>query len=188
MRFHQKIHIRSCEWTSRSDSQEKVDPGELITSIDDSHSVTLMISVEFSTIPTFDCLQLNSWRQQLVKIGSIVLGLKSKEGYESETVWWTEGRRPSLLIISSSSCFWYSRTELSSFMYLIASFRISLLLNFRSGGWVGTSLLKSAKAPFTFCCLCRSRLFVNTLRTFFRGGDDVFARLLPLLYLIHLIH
>lgn len=73
-------------------------------------------------------------------------------------------------IILSSSLFWDSKTVMRSLMYLMASFRISALLNFLSGGWVGTNRLKSEKAPFTFCCLHLSRLLVKTLLTTFLTG------------------
>jgi len=56
-------------------------------------------------------------------------------------------------------------------MYLIAMRRISFLLSFLSGGWVGTSFLSSAYALVTFCCRHLSRLLVNILRTI-RGGVD----------------
>ncbi|MEE6518969.1 hypothetical protein FKM82_030335 [Ascaphus truei] len=52
-------------------------------------------------------------------------------------------------------------------MYLMASLRISFLLSFLSGGWVGISFRSSAKAPFTFCCRQRSRLLVKTRRATF---------------------
>ena len=60
------------------------------------------------------------------------------------------------------SCQW--RTPCSSRMYLMASFRISLLLNFLSAGCVGRSRRKSAKAPLTFCCRNRSRWLEKILR------------------------
>ena len=46
----------------------------------------------------------------------------------------------------------------------MASFKISLLLNFLSAGCVGRSRLKSAKAPLTFCCRNLSRWFENIFR------------------------
>lgn len=71
--------------------------------------------------------------------------------------------------VLGSFFFWYSRIELRSLMYLIASLSISFLLSFLSGGCVGTSLRRSANAPLTFCCRQRSRLLVNILRTSFLG-------------------
>lgn len=52
-------------------------------------------------------------------------------------------------------------------MYFIARRKISFLLSFLSGGWVGMSLRSSAKAPLTFCCLHLSRLLVKMRRTTF---------------------
>lgn len=54
-------------------------------------------------------------------------------------------------------------------MYRMARRRISFLLSFLSGGCVGISFRSSAKAPLTFCCLQRSRLFVKTRRATFCG-------------------
>lgn len=49
--------------------------------------------------------------------------------------------------------------------YLMAIRRISFFDNFLSGGCVGTNFRSSAKAPLTFCCLQRSRLFVKSFLT-----------------------
>lgn len=49
-------------------------------------------------------------------------------------------------------------------MYLMANRRISFLLSFFSGGYVGTSLRSSANAPLTFCWRQRSRLLLKVLR------------------------
>ena len=68
-----------------------------------------------------------------------------------------------------SSC--HFKTPCNNLMYLMESFKISLLLNFLSMGWVGKSLLSSAKAPLTFCCRNLSRWFENTLRP--EGGAEV---------------
>lgn len=50
-------------------------------------------------------------------------------------------------------------------MYLRARRRISFLLSFLSGGWVGMRRRSSANAPFTFCWRHRSRLLVKIRRT-----------------------
>ena len=55
-------------------------------------------------------------------------------------------------------------------MYLMVRRRISFLLSFLSGGWVGTSLRNSANAPLTFCWRQRSRLLVKTRRWILRTG------------------
>ena len=61
-----------------------------------------------------------------------------------------------------SSC--HFKTPCNNLMYLMESFKISLLLNFLSIGWVGKSLLSSAKAPLTFCCRNLSLWFEKTFR------------------------
>lgn len=60
---------------------------------------------------------------------------------------------------------WSLSSLAKKLMYFIAKRKISFLLSFLSGGWVGMSLRSSAKAPLTFCCLHLSRLFVNMRRT-----------------------
>lgn len=46
-------------------------------------------------------------------------------------------------------------------MYLMAKRRVSFLLSFLSGGWVGMSFLSLAKALLTFCCLHLSLVLVK---------------------------
>ncbi len=60
---------------------------------------------------------------------------------------------------------WSLRSLARKLMYFMARRRISFLLSFLSGGWVGMSFRRSAKAPFTFCCRQRSRVFVKIRRT-----------------------
>lgn len=69
---------------------------------------------------------------------------------------------------------WSSRRLERKLIYFIASLRISFLLSFLSGGWVGMSLRSSANAPFTFCCRQRSRLFVKMRRTIFGWPAVIF--------------
>lgn len=64
---------------------------------------------------------------------------------------------------------WSPNKPTRKVMYRMARRRISFLLSFLSGGWVGISFRSSAKAPFTFCCLQRSRLLVKTRRATFCG-------------------
>lgn len=65
----------------------------------------------------------------------------------------------------SPSCSWSLRSLAKKLIYFMARRRISFLLSFLSGGWVGISLRSSEKAPLTFCCLHLSLLFVKILRT-----------------------
>lgn len=74
---------------------------------------------------------------------------------------------PSVVLPTFLPPSWSSRRLERKLMYFIASRRISFLLSFLSGGWVGMSLRSSANAPFTFCCRQRSRLFVKIRRTIF---------------------
>lgn len=74
---------------------------------------------------------------------------------------------PSVVLLTFLPPSWSSRRLDRKLMYFIASRRISFLLNFLSGGWVGMSLRSSANAPFTFCCRQRSRLLVKMRRTIF---------------------
>lgn len=60
---------------------------------------------------------------------------------------------------------WSFSSLAKKLMYFMARRRISFLLSFLSGGWVGMSFRRSANAPFTFCCLQRSRLLVKMRRT-----------------------
>lgn len=74
---------------------------------------------------------------------------------------------PSVVLPTFLPPSWSSRRLERKLIYFIASRRISFLLSFLSGGWVGMSLRSSANAPFTFCCRQRSRLLVKMRRTIF---------------------
>lgn len=74
---------------------------------------------------------------------------------------------PSVVLLTFLPPSWSSRRLDRKLMYFMARRRISFLLNFLSGGWVGMSLRSSANAPFTFCCRQRSRLLVKMRRTIF---------------------
>lgn len=74
---------------------------------------------------------------------------------------------PSVVLPTFLPPSWSSRRLERKLIYFMASRRISFLLSFLSGGWVGMSLRSSANAPFTFCCRQRSRLFVKIRRTIF---------------------
>lgn len=68
-----------------------------------------------------------------------------------------------------ASLAWSLSSLTRKLIYFMAKRRISFLLNFLSGGWVGMSFRSSAKAPFTFCWRHRSRLLVKTRRATFWG-------------------
>ena len=66
---------------------------------------------------------------------------------------------------------WLSRICTRKLMYRMASRRISFLLSFFSGGWVGMSLRSSQKAALTLCWRQRSRVLVNTFLVMALEGD-----------------
>jgi hypothetical protein len=78
-------------------------------------------------------------------------------------------RDPGALGPEVSTAVWSRSSRTRKPIYFMARRSTSFLLSFRSGGWVGSSFLSSAKAPLTCCCRQRSRLLVNTRRATFWG-------------------